>query len=432
MRLKTNLTIIGSVFSLVLLIGSHATLASTLPENIKVSLVTELEIASDLDNADVQKQELQIQPEIKVNFSKDWQLTALGRFRTDAQDNINPDNQSKAELREFYFETSYDEIFFTLGKQQIVWGKADGLKVLDVVNPQNFREFILDDFEDSRIPLWAVNAEIPFDDTVLQLLFIPDQTYHKLADQNALYTFTSPLVSPTIPSGINTVFHSLSKPDRSVKDADYGMRLSSFRNGWDLTFNYLYHYDDVPVFFRDIDLTAAIPLVNVKPEYKRTHLVGSSFSNAFDSLTLRGEVAYSIDRYYSVNDLSDNDGVIQSDEFAYVLGFDWQGIEETFLSFQLFQTYVVKDKPGLIRDQLETTLTFLYRQEFYNDTLELETLLLHNLNNDDGLIRPKIKYQWQDDISVWVGLDIFYGETEGLFGQFDDTNRFMAGIEWGV
>ena len=61
-----------------------------------------------------------------------------------------------------------------LGRQQNVWGKADGLKVLDLVNPQDFRELILDDFDDSRIPLWAVNAEIPVAEVVVPLVWIPE------------------------------------------------------------------------------------------------------------------------------------------------------------------------------------------------------------------------------------------------------------------
>jgi len=222
------------------------------------------------------------------------------------------------------------------------------------------------------------------------------------------------------------------RPNKVFLDSDVGLRATTFWKGWDITFNYLYQYSDVPVFFREIDLSMAIPVVTFKPEYKRSHLLGSSFSNAFDSLTFRGEVAYSLDHYFSINDVADKDGILQSDEFAYVLGFDWQGIEETFLSFQLFQTYVIKDNSQLIRDQLDTTFTFLYRQAFYNDTLVLDTLLLHNLNADDGLLRPKLKYQWQDDINIWVGFDIFYGQNSGLFGQFDKNDRFVAGLEWGI
>ncbi|WP_043772935.1 DUF1302 family protein [Algiphilus aromaticivorans] len=61
-------------------------------------------------------------------------------------------------LRELYADIYLGPLYLRAGKQQIVWGKADGLKLLDQVNPQNFREFILADFEHSRIPQWSLRA----------------------------------------------------------------------------------------------------------------------------------------------------------------------------------------------------------------------------------------------------------------------------------
>ncbi len=432
MNKRIIVLLITSVFNFSFIPNLYAYTADAMPGNVKLSVITGMEAAFDLDNADSQKLVFEIQPETKIDLGPDSQLTVLGRFRADAQDNINPDKQSKAELREFYLETSYDETFLTIGKQQIVWGNADGLKVLDVVNPQDFREFILDEFDESRIPLWMINAEIPFEEAVLQLLLIADQTYHKFAEAGAEYSFTSPLVSPVVPDGVAVVMQNPQSPGRALQNADVAMRISSFLNGWDVTFNYLYHYGDVPVFFREIDLSMAIPIVTFRPEYKRTQLFGGSFSNAFDSLTLRGEVAYSIDHYFSINDITDKDGVLKSDEFTYILGFDWQGIEDTFLSLQLFQSYVVNDDPGLVRDPLQTSITLLYRQQFYNQTLQFETLLIHNLEDNDGLVRPKIDYQWQDGMNVWVGFDIFYGEADSLFGQYDASDRLIVGMEWGI
>jgi hypothetical protein len=46
-----------------------------------------------------------------------------------------------------------------VGKQQVVWGTADGIKLLDIINPTDFRELNQNAMEDSRIPIWMVNAE---------------------------------------------------------------------------------------------------------------------------------------------------------------------------------------------------------------------------------------------------------------------------------
>lgn len=67
-------------------------------------------------------------------------------------------------LREFYFDTTGGGWDFRLGKQQVVWGTADGIKLLDIINPTDYRELNQNVSEDSRIPVWMVNAEKYFDD----------------------------------------------------------------------------------------------------------------------------------------------------------------------------------------------------------------------------------------------------------------------------
>ena len=55
------------------------------------------------------------------------------------------------EVREFFVDWDVGQQgMLRIGKQQIVWGETDGMKLLDVVNPQNFREFILEEFDESR------------------------------------------------------------------------------------------------------------------------------------------------------------------------------------------------------------------------------------------------------------------------------------------
>jgi hypothetical protein len=62
-------------------------------------------------------------------------------------------------LRELYLDTEAAGWLLRLGKQQVVWGTADGIKLLDIINPTDFRELNQDTMEDSRIPIWMLNAE---------------------------------------------------------------------------------------------------------------------------------------------------------------------------------------------------------------------------------------------------------------------------------
>jgi hypothetical protein len=62
-------------------------------------------------------------------------------------------------LREAYIDTEVDDISLRIGKQQVVWGTADGMKLLDNINPTDYTEMAQNQMEDSRIPIWMINAE---------------------------------------------------------------------------------------------------------------------------------------------------------------------------------------------------------------------------------------------------------------------------------
>jgi len=79
-------------------------------------------------------------------------------------DNNKNDTQREL-LREAYIDTNVGENWAVrLGKQQTVWGTADGMKLLDAINPTDFSELVQNQMEDSRIPVWMVNAERINDD----------------------------------------------------------------------------------------------------------------------------------------------------------------------------------------------------------------------------------------------------------------------------
>jgi hypothetical protein len=68
-------------------------------------------------------------------------------------------------IREFYAKKLFGladgkNVFVKVGKQQVVWGRTDLFRVLDVINPVDYsRNNIYDELEDIRIPMWILQAE---------------------------------------------------------------------------------------------------------------------------------------------------------------------------------------------------------------------------------------------------------------------------------
>ena len=318
-----------------------------------------------------------------------------------------------------------------LGKQQVVWGQADGIKVLDVVNPQSYREFILDDFDNSRIPLWMVNWEIPFgDESELQVLWIPDTTYHELAELGTPYSLSSPLLVPQAIQGLDAVILEPDRPDDFLRDSDYGLRYRSIFAGWDVTLNYLYSYGDFPVLFQGARLEAGNIVGTVEPGYERNHLVGGSVGTALGDFTLRGEFAWNSDAWFMSSDL-ERSGVEKSEEFSSVLGLDWQGTSSLLLSAQWFQSYALDYESTMLRDESENIASVLLLQTFDNDSWELRVLALHSLNYHDSMYQLKLKYWLESNFELWIGADLFEGDEFGIFGQFSDVDRLLFGFQYG-
>ncbi|MBT5268580.1 MAG: hypothetical protein HOL70_03955, partial [Candidatus Marinimicrobia bacterium] len=70
-------------------------------------------------------------------------------------------------LRELYVDTTAGEeeaVSLRLGKQQVVWGTADGMKLLDIINPTDYREMAQNSMDESRIPVWMINVEADLED----------------------------------------------------------------------------------------------------------------------------------------------------------------------------------------------------------------------------------------------------------------------------
>ncbi|MCA1787835.1 MAG: hypothetical protein LC657_17820, partial [Desulfobacteraceae bacterium] len=67
------------------------------------------------------------------------------------------DNQTDdydLELHEAAFLYANNRLDLSVGKQIIRWGKADQFSPVDTLNPQDFREFMIPEYEETKQPVW--------------------------------------------------------------------------------------------------------------------------------------------------------------------------------------------------------------------------------------------------------------------------------------
>lgn len=198
------------------------------------------------------------------------------------------DQEAEATLRQAQLDLSFGAFDAHLGLQQIVWGEAVGTFIADVVNPKDFREFVLPDFRDLRRPLWAVHLTYYLARGLqLEGVWTPHLLFHRLPRAGAEYA----VFRPPPPPGVSVVTAPTQTPAMTLGNSQGGLRLSWLTNGWDLSLFYFDAFDAFPTpFLRPARASpAAPPLVTVAPRHTRVRFLGATLGKTLEPVVVRSE-----------------------------------------------------------------------------------------------------------------------------------------------
>lgn len=345
-----------------------------------------------------------------------WSAEAVVRARYETE--LEPETEEELDLRELVLAYRGPSVTARLGRQQVVWGKTDGLRLLDVVNPLDLRELLLDDFVDLRIPLWMANLEWFFGEQSLQVLVIPDLTFNRLADPGGEFFIPpDPPAGPPVPVAVARTEQPASTPSTW----EYGLRWSGRAGPWEVTANALYGWGDVPVAVRRLEPG---PTVRVEPRIARSRTLGMSGDVPLGPGILRAEATFTPDAY---RDVATPDGLGRPERhqlLSYALGWDWLR-SNWLISPQVFHEIVIDPSPRLLDEPDRSFTTLLLQRKVLQDRLTLRLFALHGLDNSETWLNPTVAYHWFGCLEVSLGADVFGGDSDGLFGRFDGRDRLV-------
>ena len=327
-------------------------------------------------------------------------------------------------LRQIYFDIFFEDFDLRIGKQQIIWGKADGVFITDVISPKNLSEFILPEFEEIRIGINALKLDYYLGNSTLEAVWIPTFQSTIMPDSSSIWFPEMYLrANPT------TFDYSNSKVEQKLSESEVALKYSYLGSEIDFELMGAYMWDDNPAMHIYADYTSSVllfPLL-IKPEYHRLPLVGASFSKSLLGAVIRGEGAYYFGKMFSAENFLTN-GIREKDYVHYLIGYDhnWFGIN---VSLQFVQEYILDYEEDINNDEFSNTATFLASKTFINETLELSLFSYCGINNEDALIRPKISYNIFDGFNILLGTNIFIGN-KGNFGQYDDNDMIYTKIRY--
>jgi hypothetical protein len=346
--------------------------------------------------------------------------TISDRFARDSDkplvfiDNLQQKKDSNvAEVREFYLDMYYPKADIRLGRQFVVWGVLEGLRITDEVNPIDFRELILPDLLDYRIPQWTLRADYYGEHTNYEFLWIPDIQFDKPAPPGSEWELLQDITDVNGNSIIK-------RPRRTFSDSEAGFKVSREIGGADVTFSYLYTWDYFPVLFRSELINSANPPV-LFPTYTRINMYGSTLVKQTGNGVVKAELAFVPDKYFGIRNTTDrngdgyldNQGEVQKRHIRWGLGYDinaW-GVD---WSPAISQWIVLDYDSAMIQPQFDTSLSLFARKPIPEYSAVAQVLAIGLINLHELYLKPKYIWNVTDHFSIATGLDLFFGSKSQL------------------
>lgn len=349
-----------------------------------------------------------------VSPSVQWKLSA--RADADAAYTVSDfypgpvrrDQRTDFMIRDAYVDVSAGDWDFRFGRQQVVWGEMVGLFFADVVSARDLREFLLPEFEAMRIPQWTARAEYFKNDFHAEFIWIPVVSYDNVGKPGAEF-FPFRFAPP------GTRFRSDQIPSRTLGHTNWGLRLSTLKQGWDLSGFYYRSMDRSPTYY---------PLADgrFEPRHDVIQQVGGTLTKDYDSFVLKSEFVYTHGRSFNLfNSTPPIFTMKKSDTLDYVVGVDVP-IDDWRINAQLFARTMFSWKPETQFERHEPGGSLLVNRKF-GDAYEAELLMVSAFNRTDYEVRPKVVWRFAPEWRSQAGVDIFGGKPQGLFGRFDDRDR---------
>ena len=296
-----------------------------------------------------------------------------------------PNEDIKLGLRQAYLDIYFDSADIRIGKQQIIWGKADGVFITDVISPKDLSEFLLPDFDEIRMGITAFKGDYYIGDNTFEFVWVPVFTPTKSPEEGSIWSVEPPFpVQPEFD-------YSQEKVEDKLENSEIFAKYSALTSKIDFEFMAGYMWDDNPTMHAEKLFNPenhSLQGLIITPKHHRLSLAGGSFSTTLGAFVLRGEGAYYSGKYFNSADLALIDGTVEKSYLHYLLGLDYT-LWDIHLSGQFIQQAILDYEEGIENDEFENTVTFLANRTFLRETLAIEMFSYFGINNSDALLRPR-------------------------------------------
>ncbi|MDR3175021.1 MAG: hypothetical protein LBU06_00585 [Desulfovibrio sp.] len=338
-----------------------------------------------------------------------------GFVSADAEKNWKIASETGVEPHEMWLEHAQAGWDVRLGRQIIIWGKADGVQVTDIICPPDYTESITRELDEIRRPVDAAKLRLLGKSVNLELIWIPVFREAKLPEDDNPWA-TAMTSSP----GLRVREDETRRPDISLGNSEVALKASGYFSGVDAAASVFYTWDDMPVRRRALSLESGAPVVRLRPEHRRMTVFGLEFSRPWSDFVFRGEAAYYLGRYRET--IAPDRNPSPRDSLKWLFGVDWTPGEDWSVSAQIVNERMFGHAAYFSAEEDDTLFTLNIAKKLFNQTLTLSNMVFCDVNNGEFYNRGKVEYEISDGFFASAGFDAFSGKN-GQFGVYRDNTQ---------
>ncbi|HIP20218.1 MAG TPA: DUF1302 domain-containing protein [Sulfurimonas sp.] len=345
---------------------------------------------------------------LQVNYkiNSDWKVRVSGDGFYDGIYDLHDKAYNQATLDAYQTQLRFDDTYIQgritkdidlkLGRQIVVWGKSDSIRITDVINPLDNRLPGMTDIEDLRLSTSMLKLDYYVGSWNLSAMAIFESRIFLEAAPFGEY-FPADIVFPGAPNP----FIPLAQPTSTIDDTQYAFALNGVFSGWDLSFygadvlDSRWHLEGTPV--------------NGERVVSKIQMLGSAFNIVKGSWLFKTELAY-------INGLKYNSTQDEKNRLDTLIGLDYMGVKDTVLSLEVANKHLLNYEKqmsgytlGIIpdyteEDEIQTAIRATH--SFSNDTINTTALLSmfgHNWQYG-GFARVSLEYDIADALVANFGL----------------------------
>lgn len=368
----------------------------------------------------------EVQLDINLDFTQKWRglVSAKGffdfAFKINGKDEYTEETlnalESEYEFREVYLAgTLTENVDIRIGRQIVVWGKSDNIRITDVLNPMDMREPGLTDIEDLRMPVAMGKVSWYRGPFSVSAILIPEIRFNK----------TPPFGSDFYPG--NRKMPGVADPDDEPDNMEMAISLNGVFTGWDISLYAARIFAEETCAKYTFTPSGPVPLLY----HPRVNMFGAAYNQVFGNFLVKAEAACFSGLRFS------NDPGVSYKRTDGLLGLEYNGFEETMVSLELANRHIhgfspVLENPPDNSQKDSFQGVFRMERDFLNDTLKLTALAsVYGTDAGDGALeRCDLSYDYSDNINIRVGAIFYQSGDLFVFRNTQDNDRAFLEIKY--